>query len=133
MTVADVREALAAALRTIPGLRASEYLTDEVVPPHAMFDYTVEPHMVFARGADVYRFTIQVFCSRSSDGASQKFLDLLRDPASSTGLLQVVETDSTLAAVVDYARVTSVGAIQIAPVKPGVEYLMVPFEVEIVL
>lgn len=133
MSIASVRTALATALRTIPGLHVSEYMTDEILPPHAMFDYSIEPHMVFARGADVYRFTIQVFCSRSSDVPSQKFLDTLRDPSTSSGLIQTVEENATLAAAVDYARVTSVGQIQLAAPRPNVEYLMVPFEVEVVL
>lgn len=133
MTIASVRTALATALRTIPGLHVSPYLTDEVVVPHAMFDFALEPHLVFARGADVYRFTVQIFASRSSDTSSQKFLDELRDPTSSTGLVQVIETDSTLAAAVDYARVTGISAVQIAPVKPNVEYLMIEATVEVVL
>jgi hypothetical protein len=132
MSVATFRTALATTLRTIPGLRASEYMTDEIVVPHAMFDYEIEPHLVFARGADVYRFTVQVFTSRSSDVASQKFLDLLRDPTTSTGLTQTVEDSASLAAVCDYAQVKSIGKIELAQVG-GVEYLMVPFEIEVVL
>lgn len=132
MSVASVRTALATALRTISGLRVNEYITDEIVPPHAMFDYSIEPHLVFARGADVYRFNIKVFANRGSDVASQKFLDLLRDPTTSGGLIRTIEEDATLAAAVDYARVSSVGEIQIANVG-GAEYLMIEVQVEVVL
>lgn len=133
MTVADIRAALTTALRTIPGLHVSPYMTDEIVVPHAMFDFALEPHLVFGRGADVYRFTVQVFASRSSDLPSQKYLDELRDPTNTEGLVRVIETDSTLAAAVDYARVTGISAVQIAPVKPNVEYLMIEATVEVVL
>lgn len=132
MSIANVRAKLADALRTIDGLRATDYITDEITPPQAMFDYAIEPHLVFARGADVYRFNIKVFLNRSSDTASQKYLDLIRDPTTSGGLIQTVEGDANLAAVVDYARVTGVGEIQIANVA-GVEYLMIEAQVEVVL
>lgn len=132
MSIASVRTAMATALRTISGLRVSEYLVDEIVVPHAMFDFAVEPHMVFARGADVYRFSVKVFASRSSDQPSQKYLDLLRDPTTSGGLIQTLETDATLAAAVDYARVTSISPVQIAQVGLT-EYLMIEAQVEVVL
>lgn len=132
MSIASVRTALATALRTISDLKVSEYITDELTPPHAMFDYAIEPHMVFARGADVYRFNVKVFANRSSDTASQKYLDLLRDPSTAGGLIQTIEEDATLDAAVDYARVTSVGEIQIANVG-GAEYLMIEAQVEVVL
>lgn len=133
MTIAALRTAMATALRTIPKLHVSEYMTAEVSPPHAMFDFSVEPHLTFARGGDVYRFTVQVFTSRGADTASQKFLDKLRDPGNTEGLIRVLETDATLAAACDYARVTSVSGVQIANPKPNVEYLMIEALVEVVL
>lgn len=132
MTVATIRAAMGTALRTISGLHVSDYIVDEILPPHAMFDYAVEPHMVFARGADVYRFRVKVFVSQSSDVAGQKYLDLLRDPSTTTNLAYVLETDTTLAAQVDYVRVTSIGEVQIASVGSA-DYLMVEWEVEVVL
>ena len=132
MTVATVRTNMAGALRTIAGLRASEYLTESVQPPHAMFDYEVEPDLTFARGADVYKFTITVFCDRTAERPSQVFLDSLRDPSSSTGVKRTLEDNATLATVVDYVRVTRIGAVEIIPVG-AVEYLAVKFDAEVVL
>lgn len=136
MSVATVRAAMGTALRTITSgdiaLRVTDYLTDQVTPPHAMFDCEIEPDLSFGRGADVYRFTIWVFVDRTPEVAAQKYIDLLRDPTTSTGLKQTLETDATLAAAVDYVRVTRIGKVEIAPVA-GVEYLMVPFDVEVVI
>lgn len=132
MTVATVRTNMAGALRTITGLRASEYLTESVQPPHAMFDYEIEPDLVFAQGADVYKFTVTVFCDRTAERPSQVFLDTLRDPSSATGVKRVLEDNATLASVVDYVRVTRIGMVEIIPVG-GVEYLAVKFDAEVVL
>lgn len=132
MSVSAIRAAMATALRTISGLRVSEYLVSEVIVPHAMFDFAIEPHAVFARGADIYRFRVKVFASMSSDVAGQKFLDLLRDPSTTTNLAYVLETDTTLAAVAGHPRVTSVSEVQIANVG-GVELLMVEWEVEVMV
>jgi hypothetical protein len=132
MSIATVRTNMATALRTISGLRASEYLTETVNPPHAMLDYEVEPDLTFARGADVYRFTVTVFANRSSSEASQKLLDLYRDPTSSSGVKYVLENDATLAAVVDYVRVTRIGKVELVPVG-SVEYLAVNFDAEVVI
>ena len=132
MSIATVRAALGTALRTIPDLKVSDYITDEITPPMAMFDLAVEPHLTFARGADVYRYTVKCFVSRGSDAAGQKYLDLLRDPTTAGGLIQTIEENATLAAAVDYARVTGIGEVQIATVG-GVEYLMIEALVEVVL
>lgn len=131
MRIADVRAAFAEALNSIDGLRASEYITDQITPPHAMFDYTVEPDLTFGRGADVYRFTISVFAARTAERASQIFLDLLRDPASDSGVKRTIEDHPAVAAVVDYARVTSIGAVGIS--EANNELLVVEFQVEVVL
>lgn len=131
MTIATVRSAMATALRTISGLRASEYLTEQVKTPHAMIDFEVEPDLTFGRGADVYRFQVTVFSDRAAERASQVFLDTLRDPQATDGIKYVLEHDATLAAQVDYCRVTRIGKTEIIPVS-GVEYLAVTFDAEVV-
>lgn len=136
MTVASIRAAMGTALRTIDGLNVTDYVTDTINTPHAMFDFDIVPHLTFGRADEApatYAFTIQVFATRSADLASQRYLDTLRDPATAGGLVRTVEENATLAAACDYARVTSIGKVQIASPHPNVEYLMVPFEVEVVV
>ena len=132
MTVASFRTAFATALRTVTDLKASEYITDKVTTPQAMFDLEIEPDLTFGRGADVYRVTGWVLASRTPDRASQVWLDLVRDPNNTDGLKYSIENDSTLAAACDYARVTRIGRIQPTS-HEGIEYLGFDFDTEVVI
>lgn len=123
---------MAAALRTISGLRASEYITESIQAPHAMFDYEINPDLTFQRGADVYLFTVSVFAQRTAERTSQVFLDELRDPNSTSGVKYTLEHDATLAAEIDYARVTRIGRIE-TKVVSAIEYLGCDFDVEVVI
>lgn len=134
MTVATFRTAVSTGLRTIDGLaNVSDLMTAEILPPHAMFDFTVEPHGTFGTISDgnaILRLTVQVFVSRSDDTTGQRLLDKLRDPTTTTSLMYVMENNATIAAACDYAKTSTVGHIQIA--APGAtEYLMLPFEFEV--
>lgn len=121
------------ALRTISGLHVSDYIVDEVVPPHAMFDFAITPHYVFARGADKFTFKVKVFASMSAEVAGQKFLDTLRDPsATSTNVAYVLEENATLAGQIQSLEVKSVSEVQVATVG-AVDYLMCEWEAEVVL
>jgi hypothetical protein len=134
MSVATVRAAMAEALQTISSdgitLKATAYVTDQITPPHAQFDYEVNPHLVFGDDKGVYDFTVWVFVGRPSEVAAQKFLDILRDPSNTESVPYVLENDSGLDAVTDYVTVKNCGRVEIAPVG-GAEYLMVPFDVEV--
>lgn len=132
MTIASFRTAFATACRTITDMRASEYITDQVTAPQVMFDLEIEPDLTFGRGADVYRVTGWVLASRTAAEASQKFLDLIRDPNTTGGLKYTLENDSTLGGACDYARVTRIGRIQPTS-HEGTEYLGFDFDVEVVI
>lgn len=132
MSVATVREKMATALRTITDLKASEYITESINPPMAMFDYRVNPDLTFARGADVYTFTVRVFAARTPERASQVFLDLIRDPSTAGGVKRTLEDNADLAAVVDYVHVTEISEVE--PVTVGnADYLSVRFTAEVVI
>lgn len=137
MSIASVRSAITTALQTVtdqgsPAIRlnASAYITDHVTTPHAMFDMVVNPHMVFGDDKAVYELTVWVYVSRGDDEAGQKFLDLMRDPTTTTSLPHILENNSTLAAAVDYVKFVRAGFVELAAVS-GAEYLMVPFEFEV--
>jgi hypothetical protein len=132
MTIADLRTGVATALRTISKLRASEYVLDQPVVPHAMFDFEIEPDLTFGRGADVYKFTGWVLVDRASERQSQVWLDQLRDPNNTAGIKYTLENDATLAAACDYARVTRIGRVEPKP-HSGIEYLGFDFDFEVVL
>lgn len=131
-TIAQVRQALSDAVDSISGLRAVPYMPDNLNPPQAVvWDTGVDYDLVLGRGADEWNFTVNVYVSRTAELAGQKLLDTLREPSGATSLKTVVEADSGLAALVDYARVRSASPIVIATVN-DTPYLSVEFTVEIV-
>jgi hypothetical protein len=135
MSVATVRAAMAEALQTISSdgitLKATAYVTDQITPPQAMFDYELDPHYVFGDDKGGYLFTVWVFLNRGSEVASQKFLDVLRDPTNTESVPYVLENNAGLAAVVDFCKVVKCGRVEVSAGQ-NAEYLMVPFDVEVV-
>lgn len=76
MSIADIREGLADALRTIPGLRVSPYIPDSFEPPMAIVStYRVAFDLAGARGSDDFTFDILVVARRTSERAAQESLD----------------------------------------------------------
>lgn len=133
MSIAAVREAFAAALDGIDGLRASAYLTDQINPPQAMVDFEIpEYDLTFNRGADQYDFTVWIFDQRTSERGSQLRMDAWRDPSDADSLKQVIEADAGILAVCDYARVRSVSSPRDMQVG-NVHYLVIEFRVEVVI
>lgn len=136
--LADLRDKLAETLRACgPAalkLRATPYITESIDPPHALFDFEIDPHVTFDPGPDLYRFTVTVFCNRSEPQASQKYLDELRNPRNADSVPARVEADSAPLGDLDdfqYARVTSVSRVDVRTVGT-VEFLTVDFEIEVV-
>ena len=77
MSIAAIREGLADALRTIPGLRVSPYFPDSIEPPMAIVDtYEVNFDAAFNRGADEITFDVMVVVRRTSERAAQQALDV---------------------------------------------------------
>ena len=131
MSIADAREALAAAVDGIDGLRCPDgYIRGSVNPPEAMIDYTVAYDLVFARGADSHDFKIKVFDKLTDERSAQIRFDRLRDGSDTGSVKYAVENYAT--AAYDYARVTEASDISVATVG-GVDLLMVEWTVEVVL
>lgn len=76
MSIADIREGLADALRTIPGLRVSTYIPDTIEPPMVIVGtYRVDFDTAFNRGSDEITFDVMVVVRRTSERAAQQALD----------------------------------------------------------
>lgn len=137
MTIATTRSALATALRTIDGLtNVSEYLQDQIKPPHAMLDLSVTPHFAFDQGGSplsTYSFKVYVYANRTADESSQKFLDKMRDPEDSGSVFRVLMDNATLASTCPYVTVTGGSETQVSGSGTNAEYLLVVFDVEVVL
>lgn len=111
-----VRTALAAAIATIPGLRAAPTVPGQITPPMAVvapatgtfldYDQTINgPAGVIAA---TYRMRITLFVSEASAGPdSQVQLDSYLSDTGPASVKIAIETDTALAGVVDYAQVTA--------------------------
>jgi hypothetical protein len=135
LTLADVREALATDLRTIPDVNADAYLVSHVRSPvHAMIDVSAEYDITMARGGDTYPLVVQVYVQRSDEIAAQRRLDQLRDGDDTMSIKAVLEAGTCAGlAGVSYVRVWRAGRTNLVDVgAPGVQYLMAEWECEVV-
>lgn len=134
-TISDVRSAMADAVSSIEGLRCSPYLTDQVNPLGAMIDVEGPTQVSFSTaGAVEYLFTVMVFGQRSSERATQKHFDELRDPFHARSVARTIEADTALNALagVDYSLgMPPTRATQVT--VGAVEYLLVEFPVNVVI
>lgn len=130
-TTAQVRAGFGTALRTISGLNVDEYIVEGVRPPHAMVDCEIDYDLTFARGSDAYTFVVMVYAQRSNAEQSQKLLDAYRDPTDSKSIKTTLEGNATLAALIDYVRVTRVGRPELATIG-NADYIVITFECEVV-
>jgi hypothetical protein len=114
--LATVRQALAAAIATVPGLRATATVPGQITPPMAAvapgpgtfldYDQTIRgPGGVIAA---TYRMRITLFVSEAAAGPdSQNQLDAYLSDTGPASVKIAIETDPTLGGVADYTVVTS--------------------------
>lgn len=131
-TLSDIRAAIADAVATVDGLRASALVTDKVNAPQATVwrkgfsydDVQSDPGLV------TYLFGVTVYCSRTNEKAAQEFLDELAEPTGDRSFKQVVEADTDLAAIVAEVSVTNVSDVQVVTIGQ-VDYLFEDFTVQV--
>lgn len=132
MTINAIREALSAACDTIDGLRGAPLVADAVSTNQAVvIREQIDYDLTFGRSKDSYNFKIIVYAPRTAERASQLFLDNLCEPTGATSLKTVIEGDSGVAAVCDYAEVKTAGPVGVVTVG-AIEYLAVEFGLEVV-
>lgn len=127
-----IRDRLKANLATIPGLRASDTIPDQISPPMAVVGGArIEYDTTMARGADRYEIPVRVYASRASERAGQDKLDGFISKTSPTSIKAAIESDPTLAGEAHSVRVrelTGYGAYTIG----GVDYLGAEWLVEVI-
>ena len=135
MSLADIRLAIADALKTIPKVRPVAYITDGAEVPSggiyaelAMGEISYD--IVMGRGADLYTFTVRCAVQRVDEIRGQALLDTLREPSGATSVKTVLEADETLGGLVDYVHVKAASADQVITVGQ-LTYLGVEFTVEV--
>ena len=128
-TTSEIKTALAAALRTIKGVRAYDYQPDQPNPPMAWSTMdSVAYHGAMRGGNVVYRFTVSMIVGRVSERSSQGFLDRLL--SYDGGVREAIEADRTLGGVVQDVIVRGAGNIMTMTAN-DTSYFTVDFEVEV--
>lgn len=129
-TIAEVREALAGAVK-VSGLRCSPYPLTQVNAPCAHVSRAeMDPRMVFGGGSNVYQFRITVFAGGQSDVAQQKELDERCSVDGSESVKVAVEDGDNWSASVDYAAVVRIGGPEDREVG-GVFFTVADIDVEV--
>jgi hypothetical protein len=126
-TIAEARAAVADAVTAETGLRMVPYLSDNIPIPCGMLQsLAFDPRYVLGRAAAVYPFRLSVYVGRTAELASQKALDLLREPTG--GICSALEAMDE--SVVQNAYVTQIGELM-AAATAGDQYMVCDFEIEV--
>lgn len=108
--LAQVREGLAAALRTIPGLRASAWPNPSPNPPHAsVVLQQMDPAATYGLGLGRLRFVVRVLVGRADERSAIERLSAYESTEGPLSVVAALYADRTLGGVADSVRVTSVG------------------------
>lgn len=133
MSVAGIRDGLAANLATISGLRTVSTLPENPNPPIAVVaPSSISYDASMGRGLDTYNFTITVVVGRADGRSAQDKLDTYVSSSGSLSVKVAVESDRKLNGQCKDLRVTamnSYGAITIGEVQ----YLAAEFDVVVYL
>lgn len=120
-----------AAIETVSGLRAFDYIQDSIDAPCAhVVPLEFDPRMVLGETKSEYQFQIRIYAARAAADQNQKLLDGYREVSGATSLTAAVQGNATLAAAVDYAQVSRIGEVMVAEIS-GVPYLYLEIDVEV--
>ena len=131
MTLAAIRQGIAANLSTISGLRTSWFVPDNPSPPIAIVvpervDYDVS----FARGSDTYALNVLIIGGRINERTAQSSLDAFLDSTGTSSVKTAIESDKTLGGAAHSCRVADWSGY--GPLAIGdAQYLTVTFRVTV--
>lgn len=131
-TIAEVRPALADALAQIPGWRVTPYVGAAINAPMLKVSRPAfDPRMVFGQAKAKRSFTVTAYVTMGAIEHGEQLLDALCELTGETSLIAAVQDGANWSVDVDYAVVTNVGEVTAAEIA-GAEYLVCPFEIEVV-
>jgi hypothetical protein len=131
VTLAAIRQGIAANLSTISGLRTSWFVPDNPSPPIAIVvpervDYDVS----FARGSDTFYLNVLIIGGRINERTAQSSLDAFLDSTGTSSVKTAIESDKTLGGAAHSLRVTDWSGY--GPLAIGdAQYLTVTFRVTV--
>lgn len=107
-SASEIREALAAALRTIPGLQATPYVLASPTPPSAhvmrgeiLYDQALQG------GTHIWTMRVQAFVALVSDQGAQLLLDRYLSAEGAYSVKAAIEADTSLGGIIDDLHVLS--------------------------
>ena len=130
MSIAQFRQGIANNIGTIPGLRTSLDIPDQINPPIAVIGIeSVDYDGAFAGGLTEYTFLVTVIASRASARMAQTKLDSFVSTGSSS-IKTAIESDKSLggsAFDVRVTRMSNIGTVSLGEVS----YLAADFAVTV--
>lgn len=128
-TVTEIKQGIATALATIPGLRSYAVQPDNLNPPFAwpMLD-TVTYNGAMRGGLITHIYTVTVVVGRAAERTAQNALDGYVSYDSATSIRAALEADRTLGGMVQNLLVESANNISTTEGN-DTTYLMVDFRV----
>jgi hypothetical protein len=108
--ISDIRDALAARIDTIPGLRATAVVTGQVSVPVAIVRPAAGVFITYDEtfdGAAAFVFDVTLLVSTASDRTAQALLDSYLSGTGSSSVLGCLQQDPTLGGVVSFSALIS--------------------------
>lgn len=131
-TIGGMRQALAANLATISGLRVSYYIPDNPNPPQAVIvPPTIKYDQTFGRGLDEYNFQVIVLATRADERTGQDLIDSYCAPTGAGSVKTAIESDPTLGGLVADLRVTDMTGVSPTTLADGQVYLSATWAVQV--
>lgn len=111
VTLAEIREGIAANLAVLTGCQVSAYMLSNPTPPTIhVYPTDVEYDLAMGRGLDKWKLTVQAFVGLSTDIGAQAKLDEFLAPSGSQSVKAAIEADRTLGgSVADATAVSCTG------------------------
>ena len=130
-SISTIRQGIATNLGTIPGLRTSAWVPDQINPPIAV----VKPESIsydtaFGRGLDTMEFSVLCIVGRADERSAQATLDAYCATNGSASIKAAIESDPTLGSAISDLRVTEMRNYTSLPVGE-VTFLAAEFVVQV--
>lgn len=102
-TIGQIVAAVETRLKTISGLRTSQYVPDAVNPPQAVVDFSgdINYHETFVHGKQRLELTVIILVSRVVDRVGNAALAAYASTSGTNSIHTAIEGDATLGSLVD--------------------------------
>jgi len=132
-TIAEVRQNLSDIVDTLDGWHGSSYVGDSAVAGVIkVFRKPFDPRLVFGSAKTAIVFQCVAYAKRVESRTSEAALDALAEQTGTGSLIAAVALSTNWTVTIDSAQVVEVGEVAVATLE-GAEYLVCPFDVEVVL